>query len=286
VEKGDLCQKNEPVRNMDKPQILLTNDDGIRSPGLWAAAEALSALGFVTVVAPREQQSGSGRSMPVTSDGVIREESMKVGGKDWRVYAVGGTPAQAVLHAVLELMPQRPDLIVSGINFGENVGAGITISGTIGAALEGAALGIPSMAFSLETDIKYHFSHSTEVNFAAAAHFTQFFARKLLKGERAKDVDVLKVDVPSDATPETPWRITRQSRVRFFIPVKPDRERLDEPTSIGYRSLAEYDALEPGTDAHTLYVERLVAVTPLSLDLTSRIALDDYETYLRGINSV
>ncbi len=272
--------------NSDKPQILLTNDDGIRSPGLWAAAEALSALGFVTVVAPREQQSGSGRSMPITSDGIIREEYVEVGGKHWKVYAVGGTPAQAVLHAVLELMPQRPDLIVSGINFGENIGAGITISGTIGAALEGAAIGVPSMAVSLETDIKYHFSHSTEVDFAAAAYFTQFFSRKLLKVERMEDVDVLKVDVPSDATPETPWRTTRLSRVQFFIPVKPARKRLDEPTSIAYRSMAECDTLESGTDAHAICVERVVAVTPLSLDLTSRIALDDYEGFLRGMDPV
>ena len=81
---------------MSKPNILLTNDDGIRSPGLWAAAEALSQLGFVTVVAPREQSSGAGRSLPVTSNGIIYEEMVEVGGQQWKVFSVGGTPAQAV----------------------------------------------------------------------------------------------------------------------------------------------------------------------------------------------
>jgi len=80
---------------MDKCQILLTNDDGIRSPGLWAAAEALSDLGYVTVAAPRDQSSGMGRSLPSASDGVISPETLTVRGKDWTVYAVGGSPAQA-----------------------------------------------------------------------------------------------------------------------------------------------------------------------------------------------
>src|SRR6476620_2932038 len=97
-----------------KPQILLTNDDGILSPGLWAAAEALSALGFVTVAAPREQSSGAGRSLPSSSYGLIREDTVEVHGQQWQVYAVGGTPAQAVLHAILEIMPRQPDLVVSG----------------------------------------------------------------------------------------------------------------------------------------------------------------------------
>jgi len=80
----------------DNPQILLTNDDGIRSPGLWAAAQALSRLGAVTIAAPREQASGAGRSLPGTSDGLIREETVEVHGQQWKAYAVGGTPAQAV----------------------------------------------------------------------------------------------------------------------------------------------------------------------------------------------
>ncbi|MBM3125285.1 MAG: 5'/3'-nucleotidase SurE, partial [Chloroflexi bacterium] len=101
-----------------KPHILLTNDDGIRSPGLWMAAKELSRIGYVTVVAPREQSSGMGRSLPNTSDGIIREEKVQVDGQEWSVYAVGGSPAQAVLHGVLEIVPHKPDLVVSGINYG------------------------------------------------------------------------------------------------------------------------------------------------------------------------
>src|SRR5215203_2546696 len=112
-----------------KPQILLTNDDGILSPGLWAAAAALSKLGFVTVTAPRDQSSGMGRSLPSTSDGIIQEKRVQVNGQEWSVYAVGGSPAQTILHAVYEVMKRKPDLVVSGINYGENVASGITISG-------------------------------------------------------------------------------------------------------------------------------------------------------------
>jgi 5'-nucleotidase len=115
---------------MEKPiQILLTNDDGIQSPGLWAAAGALSALGYVNVVAPRDQFSGAGRSLPSTSDGLINPLQMQVNGKQWTVYSVGGTPAQAILHAICEILPVKPDLVVSGINYGENMGVGVTVSG-------------------------------------------------------------------------------------------------------------------------------------------------------------
>src|SRR5512144_1347402 len=127
---------------MPPPQILLTNDDGIASPGLWAAAERLAALGQVIVAAPREQSSGSGRSLPSSSDGVITRQSVEIGGKVHEAYAIGGTPAQAVLHGMLEILRARPALVVSGINYGENVGTGVTVSGTVGAVLEAASHGI------------------------------------------------------------------------------------------------------------------------------------------------
>ncbi|MCK6583517.1 MAG: 5'/3'-nucleotidase SurE, partial [Anaerolineales bacterium] len=164
---------------MAKPQILLTNDDGIRSPGLWAAAASLSDLGFVTVTAPRDQSSGMGRSLPNTSDGIIQLERVQVNGQEWSVYAVGGSPAQSVLHGVLEVLKRKPDLVVSGINYGENVASGVTISGTVGAAMEAASLGIPALAISLETDSKYHLSYSNDVNFSVAAEFARRFARLL-----------------------------------------------------------------------------------------------------------
>lgn len=266
----------------DKAQILLTNDDGIRSPGLWRAAEGLSSLGFVTVAAPREQASGSGRSMPITSDGVIDEERLDILGKSWTVFAVGGTPAQAVQHGVLELMPRRPDLVVAGINYGENVGLGVTISGTVGAALEGAALGIPALAISLEAEPRYHLSYSDEVNFDVAAHFACFFGKRLMALEKIEDVHVLKVEVPNDATENTPWEVARLSTARYYAPVAPDRERLDTPAKVGYQIVVSADELEPGTDSYVLHVKRQVAVTPLSLDLSSRVDLQDLKAALEG----
>ena len=158
---------------MEKPiQILLTNDDGIQSPGLWAAAGALSELGYVHVVAPRDQFSGAGRSLPSTSDGIITPQQMQVNGKLWTVYSVGGTPAQAVLHAICEILPERPDLVVSGINYGENLGVGVTVSGTVGAAMEGAGNGIPCTGGltgnGSESD---HLSYSTAIDFSRGSLF-------------------------------------------------------------------------------------------------------------------
>ena len=269
-------------KNNRKPQILLTNDDGIESPGLWAAASSLSEFGFVHVAAPREQSSGSGRSLSSSSDGVIDVREVTIDGKTWKVHAVGGTPSLTVMYALLEILPEFPDLIVSGINFGENIGSGITTSGTVGAALEGADMGVRSLAVSLETRREHHYSLSSEVDFSAAAHFTALFSRMLLSGALPSDVDILKVDVPSDATVETPWEITRLSRIRYFQPVAPERDSWSTPARMGYRHAYDNSQDEKDTDAYALCVRRVVSVTPLSLDLTSRLDLRDFEAALRG----
>ncbi|MDD5368623.1 MAG: 5'/3'-nucleotidase SurE [Anaerolineaceae bacterium] len=266
----------------DKFQILLTNDDGIQSPGLWAAAEALSGLGFVTVAAPREQSSGAGRGLPSTSDGIIRALKLRVHDKDWTVYSVGGTPAQAVQHAIFEIMPRRPDLVVSGINYGENVGSGVTISGTVGAALEGAALGVPGLAMSLETTIDHHSDLSLDVDFSVAGYFTRFFGQILLEKRLPFDVDVLKVDVPAGATPETPWEITRVARHSYYRLMRPTRTDWEQAGRIGYQ-MAELDPADvlPDSDVYALRFKKVVSVTPLSLDLTSRVEFGELDRYLR-----
>ena len=264
----------------DQPQILLTNDDGIRSPGLWAAAAALAELGYVTVAAPAQQWSGAGRSMPSGSAGLIHEEIVSVLGKEWKVYAVEGAPAQTVQHALLEIMPAHPALVVAGINYGENVGSGVTISGTVGAVMEAASFGIPGLAMSLQTDSKYHLSHSHEVDFQTAAHFTRYFARVLLQTARPPDVDALKVDVPETATPATPWRMTRISRTRYFLPTRPERTDFGEKGRVGYQARVEHDRLEADSDVRAL-VDGLVSVTPLSLDMTSRVNLDELGQLLK-----
>jgi 5'-nucleotidase len=268
---------------MDKPiQILLTNDDGIQSPGLWAAAGALSELGYVHVVAPRDQFSGAGRSLPSTSDGIITPQQVQVNGKLWTVYSVGGTPAQAILHAICEILPEKPDLVVSGINYGENLGTGVTASGTVGAAMEGASNGIPSIAVSLETETKDHLSYSTHVDFSAAAYFTALFGRMLLDKKLSADVDLIKVDVPCDATTDTQWEVTRLSRQAYFVPIAPERKTWDTPEKVGYMRIDEVSDSDQDTDVYVLRVKRMVSVTPLSLDLTSRVSLKDFEQLLRG----
>lgn len=267
---------------MPKPQILLTNDDGILSPGLWAAAAALETIGFVHVVAPRDQSTGMGRSLPGTSDGIIEEKQVKVNGRDWKVYAVGGSPAQAVIHAVLEVLPETPALVVSGINYGENFGTGVTISGTVGAALEAAGMNIPGLAVSLETDKEHHASYSEEIDFSAAGFFTAKFAAMMLANQLPEDVDVLKVEIPAEATPETGWEMTRLSKLRYYESLPPKRSSWAEPGKLDYRQAAELHEFDRDTDVFVTKALKKVAVTPLSLDMTSRITLAELEKLLRS----
>lgn len=266
---------------LTKPQILLTNDDGIQSPGLWAAASALAAIGRVTVAAPAEQSSGMGRSLPSTSSGIIQEQKLRVNGQEWKVYAVAGSPAQAIQHGVLEIMPKKPDLVVSGINYGENVGLGTTISGTVGAAMEGASNGIPSLAISLEAAQEYHLSYSNEVDFGVAAHFAAFFGRLLLKKKMPADVDLLKVDVPSGATPQTEWVITRVARQGYYEPLRPQRTSWSVEGKPGYKEAAVLDGEDEDSDVVVLRKRHMIAVTPISLDMTSRTDLSSLERLLR-----
>ena len=269
---------------MAKPNILLTNDDGIRSPGLWAAAEALSRLGFVTVAAPREQSSGVGRSQPATSDGIIQEESVSIHGQTWKVYAVGGSPAQAVQHGLLEILSQKPDLVVSGINYGENVATGITISGTVGAAMEAASMGIPALAMSLETDKIHHLSYSTDVDFSVAAYFTALFAELMLEQQLPSGVDLIKVDVPADATPETPWDWTQLSMQRYYVPTKPKRSSWDVPESVGYETSMNFELEPTNSDIYTLLRKHRVSVTPLTLDMTAHVNAQLLERFASHIH--
>ncbi|RLC87469.1 MAG: 5'/3'-nucleotidase SurE [Chloroflexi bacterium] len=265
------------------PLIVVTNDDGIASPGLRAAVRAALSLGELLVVAPDRQWSGAGRSMPQGPEGRISRYPLEVDGQPVMAYQVDASPASVVLHALLELIPRRPALLISGINYGENLGTDVTISGTVGAALQGAALGIPALAASLQTPKETHTNPSDSVDFTAAIHFTRLFARRLLTASLPFDVDLLKLDVPSDATPETPWRLTRVSRHVYFVPVPPQRTSLAEPARIDYAPLAHPERTEPDSDIYALAVDRVVSVAPLSLDLTSRTDPGEMEALLRGL---
>lgn len=257
-----------------KPQILLTNDDGIESPGLWAAAEVLSEIGFVWVAAPREQASSTGRSMPLTSDGRITVKQMRVSGQEWTVHAVGGTPAQTVQHSLLEIMGQMPDLVVSGINYGLNLGLAVTVSGTVGAAIEAATFGIPSLAVSLETDVEHFYTHSAEIDFRCAAYFTGFFAKRLLDPSLSLESRFLKLEIPAEAGKDTPWELTRLDLDRYYIATPGKRTDWDQPHQLGFYARTDHENFTPGTDTYVTLVERKVSVTPLSLDMTAGISFE------------
>ncbi len=228
--------------------------------------------------------------MSFSQDGRIRRYPLCVGGQPVTAFQVGASPALAVLHAVLELVERQPALLIAGINYGENVGQDITGSGTVGAALQGAACGIPSLASSLQTPKEMHRAHGQGVDFSAAAHFTRLFARALLRHRLPGDAAVLKLDVPASATPATPWRVTRVSRCPYYVNLARPRavSLLDELPPEGIEVGLEYtyppnpETTEPDSDIYALCVERVVSVTPLSLDLTARVSLPSLEALLRA----
>lgn len=267
--------------NLSEKHILLSNDDGIDSPGLWAAAEALSELGYVTVAAPRDHMSATGRGFQKNSDGMITKKQINVHGKLWDVFAVGGSPSQSVVHGILELSPRKPDLVVTGINFGENFGNDVTLSGTVGAAIEAASLGIPGLAMSQQIVAENWDMYHKDVDFAVSAYFTKFFAKLMLEKQLPKDVHVVNVVVPAGATIETPWKVSPLANTRYFKPYVIREGRLEDKSRITSHILDQAE-IEPENDIYTVRVEKMVSVTPLSINLTSRVDLMQLENLLRS----
>ena len=254
------------------PLIFVTNDDGIDSPGLHAAVEAIADLGELLIVAPLTQQTSMGRSMPVgTEVGVVEERLLRIGGRRYTAYAVNGSPAQAALHAILEFAPRVPSLCISGVNYGENLGASITRSGTVGAALEAASQRVPAIAMSLEVRPEYH--HVTdyaEVDWTAARYVTRLLAERALQRGLPEGADLLNVAVPATATLTTILRMTRQSHQNYY------NERTPQPrdftTPFRFFATTGYDlaTLETDSDIYAFSEDRVISVTPLALDLTAR----------------
>lgn len=251
---------------MEHPLILVSNDDGISSEGLWAVVEAVVPLGDVLVVAPDKQWSGAGRCMPHTVTGAYRELHRRVLGYDVMAYAVDASPALAVEHGILEFAPREPDLVISGINFGANVSVDVTISGTVGAALEAGSFGIPSLAVSLEMNSAFYLTGDSSADYSAAQAYCYRLAETLLRNGMPHGVDVLNVNIPSDATPHTPWRHTRLSRFRYFSPLRPDRAQAHARPR--YEIIRDPSITEPNSDLYVLLVDRQITITPLTLDLT------------------
>jgi len=265
-----------------KPLILLTNDDGIQSPGIHAAARTLSEIGEVVLVAPREQSSASGRSHPLNSDGKIDPVECCFDDLNLKAFAVGGSPAQCVARALVQLLSRKPDLVVAGINYGENFGTGITVSGTIGAALEAASFGIPTLASSLQLiDISDFDKFNPEVSFEAAAFFTAKFAKVILEHRMPAEVDLLKLEVPARATPQTAWRMTRLARHMYYEPSFDAELVWGEPSRLNYQISVKPDQVAPDSDIYTVMFDHMVAVTPLTIDFTAQVNLVEWENNLR-----
>ena len=265
---------------MTYPLILVTNDDGIWSPGLRAAVDAVSSLGEVLIAAPNRQWSGSGRSMPKSVTGDINTVPYGIEGRTYdRAYEIDATPALCVIHAMMRLVDRQPDLVVSGINFGENIGVDITISGTIGAAVEAAAFGIPALAVSVEMPVENHLIGDASEDYAAAKSYTQRFAARMLREPMPFDADILSINLPQGATSDTPWQLTRLSRQRYFVPVpQDDSGKKDEA---GYRVMDSPEKTEIGSDIWCLHYAHQVSVTPLSIDMTARTDFGALEEQLR-----
>jgi 5'-nucleotidase len=252
---------------------MLTNDDGIESPGLLALIHAVHPLGQLLVVAPRHQQSASSRSYTVKV-GATEIHMLDIAGEVLRAYSVEATPAQAVRNGLLRFAPRKPDLLISGINYGENVGAGLTVSGTVGAAWEGAAMGVPALAVSLEVEMHHMFAHSTAVDFAVAAEFARRFASALLANGLPQGVEILNINVPERAAPTVGWQLTRVSGYSHFHTIV-EEDADGSKVFAGYHRKLDFDQVEAQSDIHVLFKDRQVSVTPLTIDSTAHTPGDE-----------
>lgn len=256
--------------------ILIVNDDGINSAGIRAAYEAVKGIDDVTIVAPAVQQSGVGRSISLFSP-VIASKT-RVG--DISAYSVKGTPVDAVILGFYGLLKAKPDLVISGINLGENMSSEATTSGTVGAALEAASQGTPAIAISQHTSeaVKYE-SVQAEVDFSLAKEVLARLAKYVLKKGLPVGVDLLNVNVP-EGKGKREIRITRLAGRMYTTRVQ---ERYD-PRGRAYFWIdgdAIYDAGE-GTDVHAVRKEKCISVTPLKLDFTSYEKINE----LRGLEDL
>ncbi|HQF16635.1 MAG TPA: 5'/3'-nucleotidase SurE [Methanotrichaceae archaeon] len=250
-------------------RILVTNDDGIYAAGLRAAARSVEGLGEVVVVAPSGQRSGVGRSVSVFEP--LRAASVTMNG--FRAYAVSGTPTDSVIIGIFSIMKgQLPDLAVSGINIGENISTDtVTTSGTIGAAIEAASYGVPSIAASIQVvDQGDKFdSHVTKYEFEAAVGLVKRIAARVLERGLPEGVDILNVNLPVNASEDTEIVITRLARKIFRTSVQ---ERSDPRGRPYYWIDGDLICRErQGTDVRAVYQDAKISITPLTIDSTARV---------------
>ena len=244
-------------------KILVTNDDGVRSEGIEALAAALRKLGDVVVVAPAKEASAVGHAL--TLHYPLRLEQLDKG-----VYAVDGTPTDCVNIAVAIILKGLPDLIVSGINKGWNLGDDVTYSGTVSGALEGALMGVPSLAVSLQRT-------QERLDFRASARAAATVAKRVLADGLAPRT-FLNINVPRVTNGE--FRVTVQAKRNHVTQVD---ERIDPKHRTYYWIAEAIDEWErnPQSDYHAVR-EGYVSVTPLQPDLTAHDALGAVGALLAG----
>lgn len=247
--------------------ILISNDDGVYASGILAAKHAVEDLGDVTIVAPAVQQSGIGRALTLFEP--LRINSLKLN-DGTHAYSVSGTPTDAIELGIFELLDDKPDLVISGINVGHNTGKGeLTTSGTIGAAMEAAALGVPSIAVSQEvisSDMK--FERHVELDYSFTEKLLYDISKKVLKKGLPKDVDLLNLNVPYKPSNEE-ILITKLGE-RMYVPEID--VRLD-PRGKPYYWIdgLSYDGDSEGTDGYCLKVLNQPTLTPLKIDCTGSL---------------
>jgi 5'-nucleotidase len=245
-----------------KPSILLTNDDGINSAGLWAAYEALSPIADITIVAPATQQSAVGRSISIFEP--IRANEISLQGV--KAVSVAGKPTDAVIIGLFA-MNLAPTLVVSGINIGENLSyESIMTSGTVGAALEASNQGTPAIAFSLQVEDqgdKFDDPRFYSRSFEDAKEIVRDVCRRVLSSGFPDGVAVINVNIPSRVSGG--YEITRLASKLFLTGVEKRLDPRGRPYFWINGPLLE-DA-EEGTDAHAVKKGN-ISITPITLDCT------------------
>jgi 5'-nucleotidase len=237
-------------------RILLTNDDGIYAEGLFYLYREMKKEEDVTVVAPESEQSAVGHAITILNP--LRVKKVKKNGNFFG-YAVNGTPADCVKIAVSEIMEKPPEMVISGINLGANVGINVIYSGTVSAAAEGTILGIPSIAVSLNTLKDPDYSH--------AARFIRTLA--LLVNENGlSEGTVLNVNIP--ALPASKIKgvvITRQGRSRF---IEKFEKRMDPQNNIYYWQVGKTVLVDEDAEVDSkALASDMISITPIYYDLTS-----------------
>ncbi len=244
---------------MDRPRILISNDDGVHARGIKALRKALEEVADVTVVAPDRERSGASHSL--TMDVPLRTHRIKE-----NIIGVDGTPTDCVLLALKLLLPEPPDLVVSGINRGANMGDDVTYSGTIAAAMEATLMGIPAIAVSLCR------CESGAYDYEASAEIAREVALMVLE-RGLPEGTLLNVNVPNIPREEiTGVEIARQGKQVYEEAVV---EKQDPRGRTYYWIGGQLTSWEPEPDTDYAAVsQRLVSITPIHLDLTDYRAMD------------